>query len=238
MKRKRYWKRSGWRVLFLGMIAAAALAATGRTCLADENSCGGQSKPSTYHAQPGDVSDSTHLDVSRSLAGTDAIEINVCNGELRIEPANSEALRVQVSSPGADQSLARYLQDFEVSGGKAILSVRIPGKYHPVVTITVPDRLKQQSEINLGAGTLLLHKDSLKGNWEVNVGAGKLVVFLNGDSDYATLEANVGMGSFKDERGGGKNRYTVISRSMSGSGSGTVELNVGAGEIDLKPAGE
>ena len=233
---------SEWRWLWLGVILAGSFVGASRTCLADDNSCGGESKPSTYHAQPGDVSDSTSLDVSRSVAGTDHIEINVCNGELRIEPAwsaeRASALRVQVSSPGADQNLARYLQDFEVSGGKAIVSVRIPGKYHAIVTITVPEQLKGGSQVNLGAGTLLLHEDRLKGDWQANVGAGKLMVFLNGDMDYATLQANVGMGRFKDERPGGGNRYTVISRSMSGSGAGKVELNVGAGEIDLEPAGK
>ena len=225
---------NGKRILS-GLLLTGALLGTARASRADD--CGGNSKPSTYRQQPGDSADSTHLSASRKITSADAIEINVCSGELRLNHSNEpDVLHIEVTSPGADQSLAHYLQDFEASGKNAVVSVRIPSKYHAVVTVYVPRASGMQSEVNLGAGTLLLHAGVLRGNRKLNLGAGKATLYLDGDRDYAGLQANVGMGKMIDNRPGGHSAYTVISRNLTGSGQGALQVNVGAGELDLEPA--
>jgi len=223
-----------WRALW-GLLITGFLVGTAHPSSAED--CGKETQLSHYQPQPGDSADSTRLRASRKIPGSDAIEINVCSGELRLDRSGeSDVLRIEISSPGADQSLAHYLQDFETSGKNAVVSVRIPSKYHAVVTILMPKMSGIKSEVNLGAGTLLLHAGVLRGDRELNLGAGKAVLYLDGDRDYASLQANVGMGKMKDNRPGGHSAYTVISRSLTGSGQGSLQVNVGAGELDLEPA--
>ncbi len=224
------------RILVLGGVAILPLAASvGRA----DDSCGKPDHPSTYQPQPGDVSTSTRLQVTREFSGTGDLELNVCNGELRVESSpRADKLRVSIESPGANADLARYLQDLRVSEKSAVVTIRVPGKYHAVVTVLVPSSTHLQSKINLGAGTLVLHAAEVAGDREVNVGAGTARVLLDGDRDYATLQANVGLGTMQDDRPGGSLAYGVSSKSMEGKGKGSIEVNVGAGKLVLAPGPE
>ncbi len=218
-------------------LLSAALLCAAHTCFAD--SCGDASRPSSYRQQPGDASDSTRFTAQRRFTTAGELDINVGSGELRIERSpEADALHISITSPGADKALAAYVQELQVSNDKALVSVCMPSRYHAVVTVLVPDGLRAKSELNVGAGTLVLQAGTLRGEREVNVGAGKLVLYLNGDRDYSSLDVNVGVGKLKDDRPGGGNAYAVVTRSMPGRGSGRIEGNVGAGEIDLEPAGK
>ncbi len=208
-------------------------------CRAAGDDCGHPSEPSSYHRMPGDVVNSVRLEATRTFRGVGGLEINVCRGELRIERSPSATeLRVVLSSPGADRTLDGYLQDFEVSGGKAKVNVRVPEKYHPVVTVLVPSSAALVTEVNLGSGTLLFHADGVGGGRELNVGAGTAHVYLDGDTSYSSLEANVGFGRFEDHREHGHSSVGVVAKESNGSGSGKLEINVGAGELFLEPAGK
>jgi hypothetical protein len=44
------------------------------------------------------------------------------------------------------------------------------------------------------------------------------------------------MGSFHDHRPGGRSSHFIISREYQGKGEGRLEVNVGAGSIDIDPA--
>ena len=220
-------------VLLLGVL----LSGVGNACYAD--GCGDGNRPSTYQRQPGDSTDSTHFAAQRRFPAAGELEANVGSGELRIERSpQPDLLQVRISSAGADKSLGAYVQDLELTGGKALISICVPSKYHAIVTLLVPDGMKGRSELNVGSGTLAIQPGTLGGNRELNVGSGKLVIFLNGDRDYSSLEVNVGFGKLKDARPGGGSAYTVITRTMSGKGSGRIKGNVGAGEIDLEPAAD
>ena len=208
-------------------------------CYAATDSCGSNDRPSTYQRQPGDQSSSTQFVATRAFSGSGQLEINVCAGQLRIVRAARDGnLHLDITSPGADRNLSGYLQDLQVTGDHAVISVRIPSKYHAVVTLSVPSAAGLHSQVNLGAGTLTLHADALGGDREVNVGAGTAEIYLNGDHDYATMQANIGIGKLDDERPHGHNSYFVISRSLPGSGHGQFDLNVGAGKVVLKAAEE
>ena len=204
---------------------------------AENTECGDDSQPSHYIPQSGDQADSTHFTADRLFNGVTHLEVNVCSGELRIvRSAQPGHAALSITSPGADRSLGKYMQNLSVQDGNAIISVRIPKSFHAVITLQLP-RGGDQSEINLGAGTLILNADVLSGSRELNVGAGKAEIALD-DRNYATLQANIGMGMLEDDRPHEKNAYFVVSRSTTGQGTGQIEVNVGAGEIVLKAAEE
>ncbi len=197
--------------------------------------CGNAGSPPTYQVQPGDHVDSKSLDASRSFSGVHQLVINACAGELRIRGTDSSAIRIEVTAENVDQPLDTYVHDFTVASGSAKIDIRLPSRYHPAITVYVPAEGHFESEVNLGAGNLLFHADRIRGERELNLGAGRAVVYLNADRDYASLEANVGMGSFHDKRAGGGSAHFVVARSMQGSGGGDLQVNVGAGQIDLEP---
>jgi hypothetical protein len=205
---------------------------------AENTECGNDSQPSHYISQPGDHADSTHFTADRLFNGVTHLEVDVCAGELRIVPgAQPGHAALSITSPGADRSLGKYMQNLSVEDGNATISIRIPKRFHPVITLTLPRGDGDQSEINLGAGILILNADVLSGSREFNVGAGKAEIALD-DRNYATLQANIGMGMLEDDRPHGKNAYFVVSHSTTGQGTGQIEVNVGAGEIVLKAAEE
>ena len=220
---------------FAWFVAAAMLTSAVPRCFASDNDCKSGNTPATYQPGPEDHADTKGLDASRSFAGANVLMLNVCEGDLRVRGTRSSSLRLEVTAEGADGSLSRYLHDFGVKGTTAIIDVRIPSKYHPVVTVYVPEIEGLRSEINLGAGNLAFQGDRVTGSRELNLGAGKAVISLDADRNYASLEANVGMGSFHDKRPGGTSAHFVIAKSMSGRGTGKLEVNVGAGEVDLQP---
>jgi hypothetical protein len=106
------------------------------------------------------------------------------------------------------------------------------------VIVELPSSASLHSEINLGAGRFYLDADGVKGNRQVNVGAGAAHLSVVGDRDYADFTANVGMGSFHDHRPGGQSSHFIVSRTYQGKGEGKLEVNVGAGSIDVDPAKE
>jgi hypothetical protein len=205
---------------------------------AENTECGNDSQPSHYIPQAGDRADSTHFTADRLFNGVTHLEVDVCAGELRIVgSAQPGHATLSITSPGADRSLGKYMQGLSVQDGAATISVRVPKRFHAVITLALPRGEGDQSEINLGAGTLILNADVLSGSRELNVGAGEAEIALD-DRNFATLQANIGMGMLEDDRPHGKNAYFVVSRSSNGQGTGNIEVNVGAGEIVLKAAEE
>jgi hypothetical protein len=46
------------------------------------------------------------------------------------------------------------------------------------------------------------------------------------------------MGSFHDHRPGGQSSHFIVSRQYQGKGAGRLEVNVGAGSIEVDPKKE
>jgi hypothetical protein len=204
---------------------------------ADENHCTDTPKQSQYVPQPGDVEGMDHLSLSRPFDGSGRLELDVCAGQLRVRPSRDGQLHVELQAGQRTPSRLRaYLKRVDVGPGRAVIEIQVPGKFHPEVTVDVPATPALQSEVNLGAGDLKLNANGFPGRKEVNVGAGNATIYLDGDHDYSHLEANVGMGSFRDHRPGGSSSHLVISRNLTGSGAAALEVNVGAGSVDLKQA--
>jgi hypothetical protein len=213
-----------------------ALCGMGGMARAESNNCGEPPEPSHYVAQSGDSEDAQHMTVERTFPGQGRLEFNMCSGELRIERGHGDKLKLRIET-GATPSLKMraYLKTLDVAADHATISIELPRKTHPVVVLELPSSASLTSQINLGAGKFYFDLDGVKGNRQVNVGAGEAHLTMAGDRDYASFEANVGMGSFHDHRPGGVSSHFIISRQYQGKGEGTLEVNVGAGSIDIDP---
>ena len=214
----------------------AVFACIGFAAHADNQNCGEPPEHSHYVPQSGDTEDAQHLAMERTFAGQGTLELNVCSGELHIRPASGDRLRLRIETSSTPSLKMRaYVKDLDVSGDHATISLEFPHKYHVVVTLEVPSTTSLKSEINLGAGKLYFNADGIQGNRELNLGAGDAYLTMLGDHAYSNFEANVGLGSFHDHRPGGTSSHFIISRDYQGSGDGRLEVNVGAGSIDIQP---
>jgi hypothetical protein len=206
---------------------------------AENNNCGEPPDPSRYVVQPGDTEDAQHLRVERVFDGRGRLELNMCSGELRIERGNGDHLKLRIETGSAPSLKMRaFVKTLDVAGDHATISLQFPHKLHTIVVLELPSTATLSSEINLGAGRFYMDADGIKGNRQVNVGAGEAHLSVVADRDYADFTANIGMGSFHDHRPGGRSSHFIVSRSYQGKGEGKLEVNVGAGSIDVDPAKE
>jgi hypothetical protein len=202
---------------------------------ADENDCSDQPAKSYYSPQPGDSEGATHLSLARPFDGKGTLELDVCSGEARVKPSKDGQLHLEVAvKQRTPLKIDAYLQRVDVAPGRAVIKVKVPRKYQPEVVVEVPATADLHSEINLGAGDLRFYANGFGGQREVNLGAGNATIFLDGNHDYSHLEVNVGMGSFHDHRPGGGSAHLVISKDLQGTGAAPLQVNVGAGSLDLK----
>lgn len=205
----------------------------------ENTNCGEPPHPSQYAPQSGDVEGAQSLSLERVFKGEGKLEVNMCSGELRIERGHGDRLKLRIETGERPKLAVRaYIKTLEVADDHATISLEFPHQLHAVVVLEVPSSTELTSEINLGAGKLFFDVDAVKGNRELNLGAGEAHLGMTGDHDYATFEANVGMGSFHDHRPGGHSAHFVISRDYQGDGKGKLEVNVGAGSLDVDPAKE
>jgi hypothetical protein len=204
---------------------------------AENNNCGEPPDPSHYVAQSGDTEDAQHLTAERAFTGQGRLELNMCSGELHIERGHGDRLKLRIETDGAPSLKMRaYIKTLDVTGDHATISLEFPHSTHAVVVLELPSSASLTSEINLGAGKLFFDADGIKGERELNLGAGEATLAMLGDRSYASFEVNVGMGSFHDHRPGGSSSHFIISRQYQGKGDGTLEVNVGAGSLDVGPA--
>jgi hypothetical protein len=221
-----------WTVGFA--LCGLLLSAGTPAALAGNNNCGEPPEPSHYVAQPGDREDAQHFAVERTFSGQGTLELNVCSGELHIRAGTGDKLKLRIET-GVTPSLKMraYVKHLNINVDHATISLQFPHKDHLLVTLEVPSTTSLKSEINLGAGKFYFDADGIKGNREINLGAGEAFLTMVGDRDYTSFEANVGMGSFHDHRPGGSSSHFIISREYQGKGEGRLEVNVGAGSIDI-----
>ena len=219
--------------IFASIVSAAATVAR-----AENNNCGEPPDATNYMAQPGDTEDAQHMAMERRFTGEGTLELNVCSGELHIKRGHGDRLTLRIDTASSpDLKMRAYVKTFDVSGDRATITLQFPRKMHSVLVLELPSTASLKSEINLGAGKVYFDAEEIKGNRQVNLGAGDAYLIMADDRGYANFEANVGMGSFHDRRPGGRSSHFIISRNYQGKGNGSLEVNVGAGSIDIDPTG-
>jgi hypothetical protein len=88
-------------------------------------------------------------------------------------------------------------------------------------------------EVNLVRGDLSLETARIGGERKINVVHGNVELLGNPDS-YNSLNVDIVMGSFHDHRKNGEDHRFMVSQSLSGTGKGSIEINVVMGRVDVK----
>jgi len=112
--------------------------------------------------------------------------------------------------------------------------IEAPTKYEAEPQSESMDCGEYDNEINLGDGDLNFNAAGSAGHREFNVGMGHMQLLLDKDKSYSKMEVNVGLGTFHDHRPGGTNGHFTISKEYAGTGSGSLEINVGMGSLDIR----
>lgn len=139
---------------------------------------------------------------------------------------NNWELELAAGSDGATltlpDSIASYQSiELEIAGG----------------SVTISDPLRStEMDITVGAGSF--DADELDAtSLEIEVGAGEVYAYLSGSASQYRIQGKASMGSivFNDEEiaGGGLGTYRYDNRSTVGNATCELDLNVGAGTIDL-----
>jgi hypothetical protein len=63
---------------------------------------------------------------------------------------------------------------------------------------------------------------------------GHMQLLLDQDKSYSKMEVNIGIGTLHDHRPGGSDSHVNASKKYAGTGSGSLEINVGMGSLDIR----
>jgi hypothetical protein len=202
--------------------------------------CGENDKPVTTHdytSAPGDILQPHHLELTRPFAANAKLKLHVCRADLlvNIQPdAKEMKLTVVLSPQSGSYAVADYIQTLRVQPDKGVIQLKFPRAAHASVTITMPMGQNSSNEISLGYGDLNFNAAGSAGNREINVGMGHMQLLLDQDKSYLKMEVNVGMGTLHDHRPGGFDGHFTVSKNYSGIGSGSLDINVGMGTLDIR----
>lgn len=194
------------------------------------------SVPSKIHATlvENDVNIQNHLKVIRKVPIGVPVDLEVCDADLTIKGSKDEFLRITVDgdsqAPGA--LLGDYLQAVDVSPQSATVKLHLPKRPRAKVIIEVPSSAPSL-KLNLVRGDLSFATERVRGERKINVVFGRVEMLANTDA-YSTLNLNVLMGSFHDYRPGGEQARGMVSKSLSGVGRGSIDLNVVRGSVDVR----
>lgn len=81
-------------------------------------------------------------------------------------------------------------------------------------------------------GNLTFETNRIAGESRINVVSGNVDILANPDS-YGTLHADVLLGGFHDHRSH-EDAHGMVSKSLSGTGQGSIEVSVVKGRVNLK----
>jgi hypothetical protein len=202
--------------------------------------CGEFDKPITTHdytSVSGDILQPHHLELTRPFATSGKLKLHICRADLKvnIQPdAKEMKLTVVLNSQSGSYAVADYIQTLHVQPDNGVIQLKFPKAAQASVTITMPMGLNSENEINLGYGDLDFNAAGSAGHREINVGMGHMHLLLDKDKSYSKLEVNVGLGTLHDHRPGGSNGHFTVSKEYAGTGSGSLEINVGMGSLDIR----
>jgi hypothetical protein len=191
--------------------------------------------PTHAELTKGDQNSTNHLDVNRKLGPEAAIVLDICDADVTIKGSNTDMLRVSVDigSPAPKMTAGDYLQAVDITSQTASVKLNLPSQIHARVLIAVPSATPKLA-LNLVSGQLAFETDRISGQRTINVVDGQIELLANADS-YGTLEVNIVMGRFRDRHAGNSSGPALVSRSLPGTGKGSLEINLVKGSVDLKP---
>jgi hypothetical protein len=182
--------------------------------------------PTHAELTKGDQNSANHLDVNRKLGPQAAIVLDICDADVTIKGSNTDMLRVSVDigSPAPKMTAGDYLQAIDITSQMANVKLHLPSQVRARVLIAVPSSTPKL-DLNLVSGHLAFETDRISGERKINVVDGQIEVLANADS----------YGNFHDRHGGDSGGPALVSRSLTGTGKGSLEINLVKGSVDLKP---
>ena len=229
-------RRSFWYALmlvFASTLMARATQAQSMTC--DDNDRRVTSHD--YTSGPGDVLQPSHLELTRPFDASGTLEIHVCEANLHVQTernAKEIKLTVELHPQSSRGNLTDYIQTLRIQPDNGIIQLKFPKEAHATVTLIMPMGPSSTSKFNLGKGDLDFNAIGSSGTREINVGMGHMRLLLDNEKSYSTMNVNVGMGSLHDHRPSGQDGHFVVSRDYQGHGSGSLDINVGMGSLDIR----
>ncbi len=231
-------KLFGYALILIFAISLTAQAAQTKS-QTEAMSCSNDDPPLTTHdyvSNPGDILQPHHLEMTRPFDSKGKLELSVCRADLRVltsPDAKQIKLTVEVKTQSLHSTVADYIRTLRVEPDHGLIELKFPKQVHATVTLTMPMGPDSASKISLGFGDLDFNAIGSSGNREINVGMGHMQLLLD-DETYATMQVNVGMGSFHDHRPNGHSSHFIASRNYQGKGSGSLKINVGMGSVDIR----
>ena len=182
----------------------------------------------------GDENSAQHLQVSRKLQIGASVDLEVCDADLVIKGGKDELLRVAVDieNDGPASLAGDYLEVLDVSSQTAAVKLHLPKRPRAKLVITVPPAVPML-QLKLVRGDLSFETERIRGDRKLNVISGHVDILANADT-YSALNTSVLMGSFHDHRNGGEHAHGMVSKSLSGTGKGSIDLNVVRGSVDVR----
>lgn len=191
----------------------------------------------TARSEHPDLDEALRFEAERPFASGSALELVVCNGEVRVHPGpDPDKLRVSVhlgSSLGHELTPGRFLQVFSMDSHGADIEWKLPERVHPVIDIDVP----KETNLGLELGKTDLEIRDVEGDKTVNAGKGIVRLRVaNGNSEYRSIVVDVAMGSFSDLRPEGESDHNVpLHKEFSGEGTATAHLQMAMGRVEITP---
>jgi hypothetical protein len=223
------------RTILLCCLPASLLLAGGAFAN-DSMNCPGTLAATHAPLAAGDQNSAHRLQLSRKIEAGAEFVIDVCSADVAIAGSADNMLRltVEIENPQQQHDAADYLQKLDVTTSNVQLQLHLFRPMHAKVMIELPKAMPVLT-VNLGHGDLTLAADELSAKREaINVGYGH--VNFQGDADaYEGLQVNIGLGSLHDNRKDGETHHFIVARSFAGKGTGSIEVNVGMGRVDLNP---
>lgn len=195
------------------------------------------SKGPTTHANlvEGDQSTAKHLLLSRNVRTGASIFLDVCRANVTIKGGKDDVVQVAIDLDGVPpNATARdYVEFLAVTEKRVDVRLNFPKRPKATVRIMVP-ATTTATVVNLTHGELRFETEDIAGDREINVVAGHVNILGNADA-YRTLNAKILLGNLHDHRPPRQNAVGTVSKSLSGTGKGTIQINVVKGSVDLSP---
>jgi len=222
-------------VLLSCILAASLLLAEGAFAEDDSMTCPGTLPATHATLAAGDQNSVSHLQLSRKIDAGAEIDLDICAADVTLTGSADNMLRVTVDleNPSQQHTAVDYLQTLDVMPHDVKLRLHLFHHLRARVTMEIPVTTPELAA-NLGRGNLTLAADRIGGDRKINVGYGRVDFQGNADA-YESLNVNVGLGSMHDNRPDGQSHHFIVSRSLEGTGKGSIEMNVGMGRVDLNP---
>jgi len=154
------------------------------------------------------------------------IQMDLAGGEYQVKPAADDHVRVSMGGNVGDARVALM-----TIGTQANLKVTDTphNNFHAVIEVPKTANLV----VRLSGGDLTI--GAIAGNKDIDAYAGDIKIAVGDPADYAKVDAAVKAGDIHADPFGGSKSGVLQHFEWSGSGKYTLHVNLGAGNLTLRP---